>query len=59
MPTCANNTFLDYALMFIQFLGLGLAVLIATGFLQRGLQKLIDGAWHLFCRAFNWKGSAE
>lgn len=59
MPTCASNTFLDYALMFVQFIGIGLCFLIATGFLQRGMQKLVDLAWGGFCRLFNWNGAEK
>lgn len=50
MHTCANNTFLDYVIMFAEIIGAGLVLLILAGFLQRGVKKLADWAWKGLCR---------
>lgn len=47
---CANNTFMDYLLMLIQLVAAGLVLLIAVGFLQRGIKRLGEWLWAACCR---------
>lgn len=52
METCANNSFVDYLLMFGQLIGIGLVVLIIMGYVQRAIQKAGDAAWSVITHSF-------
>lgn len=52
MPTCESTTFADVAIMVIQFAAIIFGLLIAMGFIQRGLKALVDWVWRVILRQF-------
>lgn len=51
MPTCESSTGAALVLMVIQFAAIIFAVLIAMGFLQRGLKAATDWLWSHIVKA--------
>lgn len=52
MPTCESTNFADIAIMVIQFAAIFLALLVAMGFLQRGLKFIVDRLWMAMLKPF-------